>query len=209
MASRSGVTPGSLTRAVTRLEELALRIGVDQERRAAIACLQQRTPSSADAPALHHHVIQLFAQKLVHHAFVLAAHFNEVRQRAHRRHGGTQRSRLEQPPHRVGGVAMIANERVQRVAPPLHGRLFAAQLVGMGAPRTVRRSASFAASRAASAISCLQPLHGLRLPTQSAAATRPLCTPRLSNSMRAWPISPPSRSASRSSAARLSSPCAI
>ncbi len=134
MASRKRRHARLVDLGVTRLEELALRIGVDEEGRAAIACLQQPNALFRDAPALHHHVIQLFAQKLVHHAFVLAAHLNEVRQRANRRHGGTERSRLEQAPHRVGGVAMIANEGIQRVAPPFYGCLFAAQLVGMGAP---------------------------------------------------------------------------
>ena len=37
-------------------------LGVDEEGRAAIACLGGQTPSSA-TPTLHHHVIQLFAQK--------------------------------------------------------------------------------------------------------------------------------------------------
>ena len=86
MASRSGVTPGSFTAARRSFEELALRIGVDQECRAPVAGLQQPHALFRVAPALHHHVIQLFAQKLVHHAFVLAAHLKKVRQRAHRRH---------------------------------------------------------------------------------------------------------------------------
>ena len=126
---------GLPNRIVAGLEELALRIGVNQECRPAVAGLQHAHAFFRRAPAFHHHVIQLFAQKLVHHAFVLAAHFNEVRQRAHRSHRRPQRSRLQQPPHRVGGVAVIANQRLQRVAPAQHGRLFAAQLVGLCAAR--------------------------------------------------------------------------
>jgi len=85
---------------------------VNQKRGAAIhARLEQLNTLLGRHPALHHHIIQLLAQELVYHILMLAAHFDEVRQCAHRRHALRQRARLQQPPDGVGGVAVVANQR--------------------------------------------------------------------------------------------------
>ena len=80
-------------------------------------------------PALHHHIIQFLAQELVHHILMLAADLEEIRQRSHWRHSLGQRSRFQQPPHRVRRVAMVANQRLQRIPPSGHLGHLAAQLV--------------------------------------------------------------------------------
>ena len=95
------------------------------------ARLQQSHALFSRAPGLHHYKVQLVAQKLVDHALVLAAHFKEVRQRAHRRQPLGQHARLQQPAHCVGGVAVVPNQRLQRIAPARGRSLLAAQLVGL------------------------------------------------------------------------------
>ena len=80
-------------------------------------------------PALHHHIVQLIAQELIHHAFILPIHLQKVRQRPHRRHSVRNVSGicLEDIPHRVGRVAVLPDQRIQRTPPSLQGGPLRAQ----------------------------------------------------------------------------------
>ena len=80
-------------------------------------------------PALHHNVVQFLAEKFVHHPFVRPAHLQEVRQCTYGRQSLPERARLQQSTHRIGGVAMIANQRLQRIASSGHCGLLVTQPV--------------------------------------------------------------------------------
>ena len=113
------------------LEERALLRRMNEKRGPAIdSRLQQPHAFFSGHPALYHHVIQLFAQELVDHRFMLAAHFEEIRKRSHWRHAVAQRAGLQETANCVCGVAVIANQRLQRVAAAGNRGLLAAQLVG-------------------------------------------------------------------------------
>ena len=110
--------------------QAALRGLMNQEGSTAVhARLQKPNAFFSRSPALNHHVVQLVAQELVHHILVLAAYFNKISQRTHRRHPVRQRTRLQKPPHRVSGVAVVVNQCLKRIAPASNRGLLAAQLV--------------------------------------------------------------------------------
>ena len=72
-------------------EQIVLRGVVNQERRAAVyARLQHAHALFSRVPALYDNVIQFVAQKFVDNALVLAAHFNEIGQRAYGRRSVVQ-----------------------------------------------------------------------------------------------------------------------
>ena len=125
--------------------------GVNQEGGSAIhAGLEQSNALLGSPPAFHHHIIQLLAQKLVHHGLMLAAYLKKICQRAYRRTSWSKRTRFQQPPHCVGRVPVIANQRLQRLAPSGHGSLLAAQFIGARALRVLLgppRLQGFAQSR--------------------------------------------------------------
>ena len=103
---------------------------------------------------------------------------------------------------------MVANQRLQRIAPAGHGGLLAAQLVGARA-QCILFGAAGLQRLAQRGNLALQPLQRLRRGLKAAAAPLRSARPGFPARPRAWPISASSRSASRSSAARLSSPCAV
>ena len=67
--------------------ELCLGIfGMDQEGGAAVhVAAQQPQAFVSSIPRLHHNVVQLLAQEVVHHMLVLVVHLEKVGQHAHRR----------------------------------------------------------------------------------------------------------------------------
>jgi len=50
-------------------------------------------------PRLNHDVVELFAQEVFHHSFVLRLDFKEIREHAHRGQASLHDARLEQPAH--------------------------------------------------------------------------------------------------------------
>ena len=109
-------------------------LGVNEEGGAAIAArLEQADALFGGAPAVDDQVVEFIAEELVDHAFVLAADFEEVSEGADWGHAFAQRAGLEQAAHGVGGVAVVADERLQRVAAAGDGCVFAAELIGAGA----------------------------------------------------------------------------
>ncbi len=158
----SGVKAGAADGVVALLKKSALLNRVNQESGAAIhAGLEQLDALFGGHPALDHHIIQLLAQKLIHHGLIRAAHLEKIRQRPHRRHALSQRAGLQQPAHRFGGVAVVANQRLQSIAASGHGGLFAAQLVGVRAQRIFFGAAGLQ-SLAQGRNLALQPLERLR-----------------------------------------------
>ncbi len=134
MQSFSRFTPTLLccrVEGVSGKRELGLGIvGMNQKRSPPIdIALQQAHAFMRGIPALDHDVVQLIAQKRINHGFVFAADFKKVRQRAHRSQAAAQGIRLQQLAHRVGGIAVLADERLQRVAPPGQRSHFGAQAV--------------------------------------------------------------------------------
>jgi len=106
-------------------KKLALRVGgIRQSRRPSLVFSYAHT--SQPRPAFHDDIVQLFAQKIVHHAFVSPL-TSRSPQRCHRTTDGPALP-AQQPAHRVSGVAVIRITPVE-VVPAQHGRLFAAQLL--------------------------------------------------------------------------------
>ena len=102
---------------------------------------------------------------------------------------------------------MIADQRLQANRAGPRRCLLAAQLVGSARCRVLvgALGLQLLAQRGNLALQPLQRIGRGLIPPRAC----PPSTLRFSFSLRAWPISASSRSASRSSAARLSSPCAV
>ena len=113
--------------------ELCLRIfRMDQERRAAVnIAAQQAQAFVGGVPRLHHDVVQLLAQEVVHHVLVAVLHFQEVGQHADRRQAIFHRARSEQPAHRLGGIAVLGDDRLQRALLAHGAGVFGAQGIQM------------------------------------------------------------------------------
>ena len=97
MESLSGVRPGAGDGVRRSLKERGLLCGMNEEGGAAIdAGLEQAHALLGGDPALHDHVVEFFAQELVHHALVSAGDLNKVGQRAYRGHAFSESAGLEQ-----------------------------------------------------------------------------------------------------------------
>ena len=123
---------------VVRLQRARLECGgvfrMDEEGGAAVgAGLEQVDALLGGGPAIDDEVVEFFAEEFVDYAFVLAADFKEVSERADGRHAWAERAGLEELAHGVGGVAVVADERLERVAAAAEGSVLAAKLVGAGA----------------------------------------------------------------------------
>src|ERR1017187_5202674 len=126
---------------VAPFEKAALGGIVNQEGGASIdARLQQPYALFGSSPTFDHDIVQLIAQELVDHAFVLAAHFKKIGKRAHGSHILAQRTGLEQAAHRVSGITMVANQGFKGIAPSCGGGLGAAELVCLSPQRVFLRA---------------------------------------------------------------------
>jgi hypothetical protein len=99
--------------------ELGLRVlGMNQKRRPAIdAALQQTHAFIGRVPAFHHNVVQLVAEKSIDNSFIFAGDLEEIGQGAHRGQSSAEGVRVEQLAHRIRGVAVLPDARLERVAP--------------------------------------------------------------------------------------------
>ena len=151
-------------RLIHRERKLRLRIfRMHQERRPPIhVAPQQAQAFVGSVPRLHHDVVQFIAQEVFDHALVLRLDLEEVGQHARRSESTLQRSRLEQPPHRLGRVSMLGDDRFERSLLPQGRRKLGAQAVqSTASPRSPRA----ACSRAYCAQFCdlgSKPAHPLR-----------------------------------------------
>ena len=91
--------------------------------------LQQPHAFVRGIPTGDHDVVQLVTQKGIYYGFVFAIDFEEVSERAHRGQAATQGIGLEQLAHGVGGVAVLADERLQGVAASGQGCHLGAQAI--------------------------------------------------------------------------------
>ena len=101
-------------------------------------------PSWAASQLCDHDVVQLVAQKSIYYGFVFAGHFQEVGEGAYRSQAAAQRIGLEQLAHGVGGIAVLADERLQRVTASGQGGHLGAQAIAL---RAWLRSLRYAWSR--------------------------------------------------------------
>ena len=79
---------------------------------------------------------------------MLAADFKKVGKGADGSHVLAQRTGLQQAPHRIGGITMVANQGFKGIAASRRGGLGTAELVCLGPERVFFRTARLQSFRA-------------------------------------------------------------
>ena len=96
--------------------KLRLRVlGMDQECRAPVDVgAQQAQAFVGGVPRLDHDEVQFVAQKVFDHALIARLDFEEIGEHAGGSVSSLHRARLKKPPHRLGGITVLGDDRFER-----------------------------------------------------------------------------------------------